>query len=58
MNTNDKLRSFFQRFTSKNCEENVHKTKQDLKIKKTIYPNGQKQMSLNGVDQWYGIQEH
>jgi len=28
-----------------------------LKIAKTIYPDGKKRMSLNGVDEWYGMQE-
>jgi hypothetical protein len=32
-------------------------TYEPLKIKETIYPNGQKQMSLNGKDEWYGLQE-
>ena len=27
-----------------------------LKIAKTIYPDGIKRMSLNGVDEWYGLQ--
>jgi len=32
-------------------------TYEPLKIKQTIYPNGQKKMSLNGKDEWYGLQE-
>lgn len=28
-----------------------------LKIKKTIYPDGKKRMSLNGKDEFYGLQE-
>ena len=54
MNTNDKLKHFFDRLKSKDCEENEHTP--SLKIAKTIYPEGQKQMSLNGVDEWYGTQ--
>ena len=55
MNTNDKLKHFFDRLKSKDCEENEYN--QELKIAKTIYPKGQKQMSLNGGAEWYGIQE-
>jgi hypothetical protein len=28
-----------------------------LKIAKTIYPDGKKRMSLNGVDEWYGLSQ-
>lgn len=37
--------------------ENEYKTLNELKIAKTIYPDGKKRMSLNGRDEWYGIQE-
>jgi len=37
--------------------ENEYKPLGTLKIAKTIYPKGKKQMSLNGRDEWYGIQE-
>jgi hypothetical protein len=37
--------------------ENTYVPLNTLKIAKTIYPNGVKQMSLNGVDEWYGLQE-
>jgi hypothetical protein len=35
--------------------ENTFIPLERLKIAKTIYPNGKKQMSLNGVDEWYGM---
>jgi hypothetical protein len=28
-----------------------------IKISKTIYPEGKPKMSLNGKDEWYGLQE-
>ena len=31
--------------------------KDRIRISKTIYPNGVKQMSLNGKHEWYGAQE-
>tara|TARA_R110000751_G_scaffold28319_1_gene73908 strand:+ start:341 stop:532 length:192 start_codon:yes stop_codon:yes gene_type:complete len=31
--------------------------KDRIRISKTIYPNGVKQMSLNGKHEWYGTQE-
>ncbi len=55
MNTNTKLSAFFKRFTSKDCEENDYTP--ILKVAKTIYPDGKKNMSLNGMEEWYGTQE-
>ena len=37
--------------------ENTYIPLNTLKIAKTIYPDGIKRMSLNGVDEWYGMQE-
>ena len=37
--------------------ENTFIPLKQLKIAKTIYPNGKKQMSLNGKDEWYGMQQ-
>ena len=37
--------------------ENTYVPLNTLKIAKTIYPDGIKRMSLNGVDEWYGMQE-
>jgi len=37
--------------------ENTYVPLNTLKIAKTIYPDGKKRMSLNGVDEWYGMQE-
>ena len=37
--------------------ENEYEPLKPLRIAKTIYPQGKKQMSLNGRDEWYGIQE-
>ena len=36
--------------------ENTYVPLNTLKIAKTIYPDGIKRMSLNGVDEWYGLQ--
>lgn len=35
--------------------ENTYIPLNTLKIAKTIYPDGKKRMSLNGVDEWYGM---
>ena len=40
----------------KTLPENEYNPLQRLKIAKTIYPKGVKQMSLNGKHEWYGIQ--
>lgn len=60
MNT-DKLiyRAFnaFKKPNDTNIPENDYTPAKKLKVSKTVYPNGQKQMSLNGRDEWYGIQE-
>jgi hypothetical protein len=37
--------------------ENTYVPLNTLKIAKTIYPDGKKRMSLNGVDEFYGLQE-
>ena len=37
--------------------ENTYIPLNTLKIAKTIYPDGKKRMSLNGVDEFYGLQE-
>jgi hypothetical protein len=37
--------------------ENTYVPLNTLKIAKTIYPDGIKRMSLNGVDEFYGLQE-
>ena len=51
------LTKFLNRNTKEvSWSENTYEPKQ-LKIEKTIYPNGEKQMSLNGKDEWYGLQE-
>ena len=28
-----------------------------IKVARTVYPDGIKKMSLNGKDEWYGLQE-
>jgi hypothetical protein len=28
-----------------------------IKVARTVYPDGVKKMSLNGKDEWYGLQE-
>ena len=60
MNTNEKINAFLNRYTSGSHEDNVYEsepTKKALRIAHTVYPNGAKQMSLNGKDEWYGIQQ-
>ena len=37
--------------------ENTFIPLEQLKIAKTIYPDGVKRMSLNGKDEWYGLSE-
>ena len=36
--------------------ENTYVPLERLKIAKTIYPDGEKRMSLNGEHEWYGLQ--
>lgn len=60
MNNEQKIQAFLRRFTSVNCEENVYTPKPNqkaLKVQKTVYPNGTKQMSLDGITEFYGLQQ-
>ena len=51
------LTKFLNRNTKEvSWNENTYTPKQ-LKVEKTVYPNGEKQMSLNGKEEWYGLQE-
>ena len=47
MNTNKKIKSFLNRFTSKDCEENIHKP--TIKVSKTVRPD--QVYSFNEVSQ-------
>ena len=38
------------------CKKYIYR-KPVIKIAKTVYPEGKPRMSLNGKDQWYGLQE-
>lgn len=38
--------------------ENEYESLEELKQGKTIYPDGEKRMSLNGKHEFYGLQEH
>ena len=51
------INTFLNKFVKPTTKENEYIPLEKLKIAKTIYPNGKKQMSLNGVDEWYGMQE-
>ena len=51
--------TYFFLFLRKNgmlCKKYIYR-KPVIKIARTIYPEGKPQMSLNGKDQWYGLQE-
>ena len=50
MKTNERISKAFNAFKKTSGQSNT------LKIARTIYPKGKKQMSLNGRDEWYGIQ--
>jgi hypothetical protein len=49
------INTFLNKFVKPTTKENEYIPLEKLKIAKTIYPNGKKQMSLNGVDEWYGM---
>ena len=60
MKTNERINRAFNAFKKTSEQllpENEYEPLNTLKIAKTIYPKGKKQMSLNGRDEWYGIQE-
>jgi hypothetical protein len=38
------------------CKKPVYR-KPIIKVARTVYPDGVKKMSLNGKDEWYGLQE-
>jgi hypothetical protein len=46
----------FLRTSGMLCKKYTYR-KPVIKVSKTIYPEGKPQMSLNGKDQWYGLQE-
>ena len=63
MNNDNLITRAFNRFKSVNLPENIHITKEELKPleatkrTRTVYPNGAKQMSLDGITEFYGLQE-
>ncbi len=63
MNNDNLITRAFNRFKSVNLPENIYIPKEELKpveaikTQSTVYPNGTKQMSLNGKDEFYGLQE-
>ena len=61
MNNNKSIYSAFNRFKKSNdtdTTENDYDPTPKLKIARTVYPKGRKQMSLNGKTEFYGLQEH
>jgi hypothetical protein len=48
---------WLNKFTQPTEAVNSYIEPKRLRVAKTIYPNGVKQMSLNGKDEWYGLQE-
>ncbi len=62
MDNDNLITRAFNRFKSVNLPDNIYIPKEELKpvgtikTQSTVYPNGTKQMSLNGVDEWYGDQ--
>ena len=60
MKTNEKINRAFNAFKKTSEQllpENEYEPLNTLKIARTIYPKGKKQMSLNGKDEFYGLQE-
>ena len=60
MKTNERISKAFNAFKKTSVQsfpENEYEPLNTLKIAKTIYPKGKKQMSLNGKDEFYGLQE-
>lgn len=60
MKTNERISKAFNAFkktSEQSFPENEYEPSNTLKIARTIYPKGKKQMSLNGKDEFYGLQE-
>ena len=63
MDNDNLITRAFNRFKSVNLPENVYIPKEELKpleapkSTRTVYPNGEKQMSLDGITEFYGLQE-
>tara|TARA_R110002074_G_C12114706_1_gene626468 strand:- start:73 stop:267 length:195 start_codon:yes stop_codon:yes gene_type:complete len=63
MNNDNLITRAFNRFKSINLPENVYipngevKPLEAIKKVRTVYPNGAKQMSLDGITEFYGLQE-
>lgn len=60
MKTNERISKAFNAFKKTSVQslpENEYEPLEPLKIAYTIYPKGKKQMSLNGKDEFYGLQE-
>jgi hypothetical protein len=60
MKTNERISKAFNAFKKTSGQllpENEYEPLNTPKIAKTIYPKGEKQMSLNGKNEFYGLQE-
>ena len=63
MDNDNLITRAFNRFKSVNLPDNVHipngevKPLEATKRTRTVYPNGAKQMSLDGITEFYGLQE-
>tara|TARA_R110000824_G_C14823942_1_gene637071 strand:+ start:387 stop:581 length:195 start_codon:yes stop_codon:yes gene_type:complete len=63
MDNDNLMKRAFNRFKSVNLPENVYipngevKPLEAIKKVRTVYPNGAKQMSLDGITEFYGLQE-
>ena len=61
MNNNKSIHSAFNRLKKSNdtdTPENDYDPTPKRKLTRTVYPNGKKQMSLDGKTEFYGLQEH
>jgi hypothetical protein len=63
MDNDNLITRAFNRFKSVNLTDNVYIPKGEVKPleatkrTRTVYPNGAKQMSLDGITEFYGLQE-
>tara|TARA_R110002124_G_scaffold134474_2_gene297227 strand:+ start:1463 stop:1648 length:186 start_codon:yes stop_codon:yes gene_type:complete len=60
MKTNERINRAFNAFKKTSEQllpENEYEPLNTLKIARTVYPNGAKQMSLDGITEFYGLQE-
>jgi hypothetical protein len=50
------ISQWLNKYVKPSTLENTYVPLNTLKIAKTIYPDGKKRMSLNGEQEWYGLQ--